>query len=89
MYGALWRVLPGPWWMRTLILVALAAAVLLGACGGGGSSEADEPEGNFHVKVTEAAFPSEQALGQTSLLKLAIRNTGKSAASALLVVLHP
>ncbi|WP_314503170.1 hypothetical protein [uncultured Microbacterium sp.] len=30
MYGALWRVLPGPWWMRTLILVALAAAVLYG-----------------------------------------------------------
>jgi len=30
MYGALWRMLPGPWWMRTLILVALAAAVLYG-----------------------------------------------------------
>ena len=30
MYGALWRVLPGPWWVRVLILVAavLAACVL-------------------------------------------------------------
>ncbi|QNO37500.1 hypothetical protein H4J02_00100 [Protaetiibacter sp. SSC-01] len=28
MYGALWRVLPGPWWVRTLILLVLAAAVL-------------------------------------------------------------
>lgn len=28
MYGALWRVLPGPWWVRTLILLALFAAVL-------------------------------------------------------------
>lgn len=24
MYGALWRVLPGPWWVRVLILVVLA-----------------------------------------------------------------
>lgn len=31
MYGALWRVLPGPWWVRTLILLALFAALLV-AC---------------------------------------------------------
>ena len=31
MYGALWRVLPGPWWVRALILLAGAAA-LLTAC---------------------------------------------------------
>lgn len=28
MYAALWRVLPGPWWVRLLILLILAAAVL-------------------------------------------------------------
>lgn len=28
MYGALWRLLPGPWWVRLLILLILAAAVL-------------------------------------------------------------
>ena len=28
MYGALWRVLPGPWWVRLLILLALVAAIL-------------------------------------------------------------
>lgn len=28
MYAALWRVLPGPWWVRVVILVVLAAAVL-------------------------------------------------------------
>jgi hypothetical protein len=28
MYGALWRILPGPWWVRTLILLALLAAIL-------------------------------------------------------------
>jgi hypothetical protein len=28
MYGALWRILPGPWWVRVVIMLALAAAVL-------------------------------------------------------------
>jgi len=28
MYAALWRILPGPWWVRVLILLALLAAVL-------------------------------------------------------------
>lgn len=27
MYGALWRVLPGPWWVRLLIVLALVAAI--------------------------------------------------------------
>jgi hypothetical protein len=28
MYAALWRVLPGPWWVRVLILLVLVAAIL-------------------------------------------------------------
>ncbi|WP_394553751.1 hypothetical protein ACDF64_04915 [Agromyces sp. MMS24-JH15] len=28
MYGALWRVLPGPWWVRVILLLLLAAAVV-------------------------------------------------------------
>ncbi len=28
MYAALWRILPGPWWVRVVILAAAAAAVL-------------------------------------------------------------
>ena len=31
MYAALWRVLPGPWWVRTVILVILFAAIVV-AC---------------------------------------------------------
>lgn len=30
MYAALWRALPGPWWVRVLILLVLAAAVVYG-----------------------------------------------------------
>jgi hypothetical protein len=30
MYAAIWRVLPGPWWVRVIILMILAAAVLYG-----------------------------------------------------------
>lgn len=51
-------------------------AALLGACGGGGDSADDGPTGTFHVKVTEASFPTLQRLGQTSLLRVGIRNTG-------------
>ncbi len=29
MYGVLWRVLPGPVWVRVLILIVLIAVVLL------------------------------------------------------------
>ena len=66
-------------------MIALAAAALLGACGSSGSSAEDEPTGTFHVKVTEASFPTKQALGQTSLLKLGIRNTGKRTVPGLTV----
>jgi hypothetical protein len=64
---------------------ALAAAALLGACGGSGSSSDHEPTGIFHVKVTEANFPPKQVLGQTSLLQLGIRNTGKRTVPGLTV----
>jgi len=30
MYAGLWRILPGPWWVRVLILLVLVAAVLYG-----------------------------------------------------------
>lgn len=64
----------------------LAVAALLAACGGGDSSTApEEPSGKFKVKVTEAEFPSPQRLGQTSVLRLGIRNTGDRTVPNLLV----
>ncbi len=66
-------------------LAALAAAALLGACGGSESSSDNEPTGTFHVRVTEASFPAKQDLGQTSLLRLGVRNTGKRTVPGLTV----
>lgn len=66
-------------------LAALAAAAVLGACGGSSSSADSEPEGSFHLKVTEAGFPTQQKLGQTALLQLGVRNTGKRTVPALSV----
>jgi hypothetical protein len=61
-------------------------AALLGACGGDDSSaDGEEPTGTFPVKVTEARFPAVQELGQTSLLKLAVRNTGERTVPGLSV----
>jgi hypothetical protein len=59
-------------------------AAMLAACGES-SSDADETAGTYRVKVTEASFPTEQRLGQTSLLQLGVRNTGKKTVPALTV----
>jgi hypothetical protein len=66
-------------------VAAVAVAALLAACGGEESSDANQPAGTYDVRVTEARFPTEQHLGQTSLMRLAIRNTGKKALPALTV----
>jgi len=57
---------------------------MFSACGESASSDS-EPTGTFQVKVAEASFPTAQKLGQTALLKLAIRNTGKRTVPALTV----
>ena len=65
-------------------LAALAAAATLAACGGS-SSGPEEPAGAYPVKVTAASFPTLQRLGQTSLLRLGVRNTGRRTVPALTV----
>ncbi len=57
-------------------LAAVAVAALLAACGGESSSDSNERAGTYQLKVVDASFPSEQRLGQTSMLRLAVRNTG-------------
>jgi hypothetical protein len=71
---------------RAAVAAALTAllALSVAACGGS-SSDANEAEGNYRVKVTDASFPAEQHLGQTYLLDLGIRNTGDKTIPALTV----
>ncbi len=68
---------------------AVAVAVLLAACGGDEeeSSDAGERAGTYDVRVTEAKFPTEQDLGQTSLLRLGFRNTGEETMPLLAVTI--
>lgn len=69
-------------------VAALAAALFLGACGGGeSSSDANEAAGTYHVQVTKAEFPPKQQLGETSLLRLDVRNTGRKTLPSLTVTI--
>jgi len=68
-------------------VAAVAVAAMLAACGGGSSSDANEPTGTFDVRVTDASFPTEQHLGQTSLLRIAVRNTGEKTVPTLAVTI--
>lgn len=72
---------------RAALAGALAAllALSVAACGSGSSSGADEAAGTYTVKVARAEFPTRQELGQTSLLRLGIRNDGSKTLPALTV----
>jgi hypothetical protein len=65
----------------------LAMAALLAACGGS-SSDSNEPAGTFQVQVTKATFPSKQFVGQTSLMRIDVRNTGKKTVPTLAVTVN-
>jgi hypothetical protein len=66
-------------------LVALAAALCLAACGGGESRDANEAPGSYRVKIVRADFPPRQRLGETTLLRLGMRNTGDRTLPSLTV----
>jgi hypothetical protein len=68
----------------TAVVVA-AMAVSAVACGSDSSSDANEPAGTYPVEVVTAEFPSKQRLGQTSLLRIGVRNTGEKTVPALTV----
>ena len=66
-------------------LLALAAAASLAACGGESSSDSNEQAGAYQVKVVKAEFPPKQRLGETTLLRLGVHNTGEKALPSLTV----
>jgi hypothetical protein len=66
----------------------LALAVLLAACGSSSSSDSNEKAGNYEVTVTDASFPSHQFIGQTSLMKIDVKNTGDETVPALTVTVN-
>ncbi|MBS1888473.1 MAG: hypothetical protein JSU06_14930 [Actinobacteria bacterium] len=65
----------------------LAMAVLLSACGES-SSSSNEKSGTYEVAVTGASFPSHQFVGQTSLLKIAARDTGEKPVPNLAITVN-
>jgi hypothetical protein len=65
----------------------MAMAVLIAACGGS-SSDSGEPTGKFPVAVTEASFPSHQFIGQTSLMKIDVKNSGEKTVPNLSVTVE-
>lgn len=69
-------------------IVAAAATLSLSACGGGeASSDANEAAGKYPVKIVTAEFPAKQRLGETTLLRLGVRNTGAKTLPALTVTI--
>lgn len=64
-------------------IAILAASVA--ACGSEPSSDVGEAAGTYRLQVVRAAFPTAQRLGQTSMLRIGVRNSGRKTAPALTV----
>lgn len=68
--------------------LTVALALSIAACGGDESSSgAEEAIGAYPVKIVTAEFPTKQRLGQTTLLRLGVRNTGRKPLPALTVTI--
>ncbi len=65
----------------------MIAAGSLAACGESSSSDSNEQAGTYKVKVVKAEFPTEQRLGETSLLHLGVRNDGDKTVPAVTVTI--
>jgi hypothetical protein len=68
--------------------VAGLLTFVIAACGDDeSSSEANEAAGAYPVEIVTAQFPARQRLGETTLLRLGVRNTGREALPALTVTI--
>lgn len=68
-------------------MVAVALALSVAACGGESSSNSNEAAGTYPVKVVTAEFPAKQQLGETSLMRIGVRNVGRSTVPGLTVTI--
>lgn len=68
-------------------VAALSAS--FAACGGDDSSDTKpaEAKGSYPVEIVTADFPAKQRLGETTLLRLGVRNAGEKRMPALTVTL--
>lgn len=62
-------------------------AALLAACGGS-SPATSEKSGSYKVAVTDAGFPTKQFIGETSLMRIGVKNTGGKTVPALTVTVN-
>ncbi len=68
--------------------LAGALAVSIAACGGDeSSSDSGETAGAYPVKIVTAEFPTKQQLGETTLLHLGVRNSGRKTLPTLTVTI--
>ena len=72
--------------MAAVVIAGLAAG--LAACGDDDRQDVDEPEGEFPVNVSEAKFPTNQRLADTSDLRVAIENIGEEQIPDLAVTIY-
>src|SRR5882762_5422648 len=76
---------------RQALAAGIAAGLLtvsIAACGGNeSSSDANEAAGTYPVKIVTAEFPAKQRLGETTLLRLGVRNTGHKTLPSLTVTI--
>jgi hypothetical protein len=54
-------------------LLTATAAIGVAACGGQ-RQDADEPSGQFHVAISKASFPHQQAISQRTTLRIEVAN---------------
>lgn len=71
------------------VLLTAALAMTVAACGEDSSTSSDSAarRANYRVKVVKAAFPTRQGLGQTSLMEIGVRNTGRGTIPGLAVTI--
>ncbi len=63
-------------------------AVFVAACGSDeSSSDSGETTGTYPVKIVTAEFPTKQRLGETTLLHLGVRNSGRKTVPTLTVTI--